>query len=539
MLTKVKNVLDITADTVADLANVQHKTGSIQLLGFHTKGDGGGGVFFWDATKDKSEHNGGTVIDPDKAGLVANWATTQALYFTPAVIGQGCWVREYSGAVNVKWFGNSVIGLEKAFDTNLVKTDAVFLLDSPIDLTNTKAKSIVGDSYWDSLVETDVAPNTNIICTESEIFVDPTVYGVNVQDLKFKGKDSGNGVLFKLEQAVYSNYSDLFIQNYQTGFDFTNCWGARLNNVQVWDCSDYGIKFNDANNNGIGILNSHVNNCDVGIDFQGYQLKVGSTIVEKCNKGLVLNRQALGVTFDGCYFENNNTNVYITKNQRVNLLNTLFKFNNNQTVCNIDLSTGNGRPFVTIENCNIVDNAQNSVGTIFDFTNVGVGNDVPTIIYKNNYVRTLYEGSSIRFATQDGVEITPNPKYFLECDVPLLTIDQEDLVSGQDITVVEPLRFFAEKNGKMRITGLVTINSSFNSGSYSVATITLPSAFKAKTNSQFILQGVASSAVEYDLFLNVRTDATLRFSSKNTTSSLNGNTIEIDVTYSREFHPNL
>jgi hypothetical protein len=104
-LVKVKNVLDITADTVADLANVQHKTGSIQLLGFHTKGDGGGGVFYWDATKDKSEHNGGTVIDPDKAGLVANWASTQALYFTPDVTGQGCWVREYSGAVNVKWFG--------------------------------------------------------------------------------------------------------------------------------------------------------------------------------------------------------------------------------------------------------------------------------------------------------------------------------------------------------------------------------------------------------------------------------------------------
>jgi hypothetical protein len=125
MLTKVKNVLDITADTVADLASTEHKTGSIQLLGFHTKGDGGGGVFYWDATKAKSEHNGGTVIDPSIAGLVANWEYTQNLYFSPAVIGQGCWVREYSGAVDVKWFGakgdgvaDDTAGIQVAFNSN-------------------------------------------------------------------------------------------------------------------------------------------------------------------------------------------------------------------------------------------------------------------------------------------------------------------------------------------------------------------------------------------------------------------------------------
>jgi hypothetical protein len=95
----------LTVDTVANLASAEHRTGSLQLLGFHTKGDGGGGVFYWDATKDKSEHNGGTIIDPDKAGLVTNWASTQALYFLPEVTGTGCWVREFSGAVNVKWFG--------------------------------------------------------------------------------------------------------------------------------------------------------------------------------------------------------------------------------------------------------------------------------------------------------------------------------------------------------------------------------------------------------------------------------------------------
>jgi parallel beta-helix repeat protein len=100
----------------------------LQLLGFHTKGDGGGGVFYWDATKDKSEHNGGTVIDPDKAGLVANWASTQALYFTPEVTGQGCWVREFSGAVNVKWFGAKGDGVSDAAKSTQATINFVNLL---------------------------------------------------------------------------------------------------------------------------------------------------------------------------------------------------------------------------------------------------------------------------------------------------------------------------------------------------------------------------------------------------------------------------
>jgi hypothetical protein len=128
MLTKVKNVLDITADTVADLASTEHKTGSIQLLGFHTKGDGGGGVFYWDATKDKSEHNGGTVIDPSIAGLVANWEYTQNLYFSPAVIGQGCWVREYSGAICFKWFGAKDDGVTD--DTNAIQAATNYVSSS-------------------------------------------------------------------------------------------------------------------------------------------------------------------------------------------------------------------------------------------------------------------------------------------------------------------------------------------------------------------------------------------------------------------------
>jgi hypothetical protein len=175
-LVKVKNVLDITADTVADLANVQHKTGNIQLLGFHTKGDGGGGVFYWDATKDKSEHNGGTVIDPDKAGLVANWASTQALYFTPEVTGQGCWVREYSGAVNVKWFGakgdyNGVSGTD---NTNSIQNAINLKVGVTFDTGYYYVENALTISNFNSS-NTYLDTVTTIKGNESKIIVNPSI----------------------------------------------------------------------------------------------------------------------------------------------------------------------------------------------------------------------------------------------------------------------------------------------------------------------------------------------------------------------------
>jgi hypothetical protein len=97
-------VLASSVATIADLATASKGT-AIQVLGFHTKGDGGGGVFFYDADASKTLHNGGTVIDPDKVSLVTNWDANQTAYFTAATTGVGVWKREYTGAVNVKWFG--------------------------------------------------------------------------------------------------------------------------------------------------------------------------------------------------------------------------------------------------------------------------------------------------------------------------------------------------------------------------------------------------------------------------------------------------
>jgi hypothetical protein len=81
---------------------------TVELLGYYSKGDGGGGTFYWDSTSIEDD-NGGTIIEA--TGVV-----------------DGRWIRNYSGAVNVKLFG--AIGDGVADDTTAVQA----ALDSGYDV---------------------------------------------------------------------------------------------------------------------------------------------------------------------------------------------------------------------------------------------------------------------------------------------------------------------------------------------------------------------------------------------------------------------
>jgi hypothetical protein len=73
--------------TIADLkAMAPDAAAVVYVAGYHSAGDGGGGVFIWDAGSTASD-NRGTVIVPDS---------------NPAI---GRWKRSFSGAPHVRWFG--------------------------------------------------------------------------------------------------------------------------------------------------------------------------------------------------------------------------------------------------------------------------------------------------------------------------------------------------------------------------------------------------------------------------------------------------
>ena len=92
-------------DTIAALRAIDTNTiadpSAAFLDGFASANDGGGGVFVWRATSAQND-NGGTVVQPDS--------------IAPGNTGR--WVRHYSGAINVRWFG---AGLGGADDSPLIQ----------------------------------------------------------------------------------------------------------------------------------------------------------------------------------------------------------------------------------------------------------------------------------------------------------------------------------------------------------------------------------------------------------------------------------
>jgi len=126
----------VVVDSIANMKNLNTEieaNATVELLGYHSKGDGGGGTFYWDSASTEDD-NGGTIIEA--TGVV-----------------DGRWIRNYSGAVNVKWFGavgDGVVDDSAAFQNalntaSLVKVpQGVYKLNSTITLG--QCNRLVGES---------------------------------------------------------------------------------------------------------------------------------------------------------------------------------------------------------------------------------------------------------------------------------------------------------------------------------------------------------------------------------------------------------
>lgn len=213
---------------------------NVNILGYTTANDGGGGLFNYDATINKATANAGTIIDP---------SVSLALQGTG--VGLGCWVRQYSGAVNVKWFGTDGINDSVAFQAalsvgNCYVPDGSYIFTTAVVVPS--GRRLSGNPYKNM-----AGAGAVIMHSIEEAFVtDQTISnfsGITIQNIKIRG-----GVATKY--AIKSHYPYTFIDSVHIETD--GGAGRYLGN---------GIKLhNDGALSGMGCWDSSVTNCKIVCD---------------------------------------------------------------------------------------------------------------------------------------------------------------------------------------------------------------------------------------------------------------------------------
>lgn len=269
--------LDTISDLLAPNSELIAQGVSVSVSGYSTKNDGGGGLFNWDATADKATANAGTIIDPDKSLALQGTGT-----------GSGCWVRQYSGAVNVKWFGADKTGLlasneniQNALDyaSTVVKNTQVtsvdittaavyipsgsYLLEAAINVPS--GVELVGDGMANTtlLVATDI----NAIQINSSFDVATSTgdyfYGTKIKDIAIIHTSTGSTKSGILGRGLIRSCSTegVMIDNFKVGLNFSHCWTHIVDGCQIQPDQTPG-----SNSIGIyweGATNAKIKNCRI------------------------------------------------------------------------------------------------------------------------------------------------------------------------------------------------------------------------------------------------------------------------------------
>lgn len=236
---KVNTISDVIGDTPSWYETSFSATPKRDVLGYYEVGDGGGGTFYWDDNEDKANHNGGTIINPDHNSTIgsANWYS--ATGDSTDTTGSGCWVLNFSGYINLKWFGAKGDGsnddynaIQSAFDyLNTLLSGKLLMPDSQYNVStkitfpsNSGSYSIFGDGVLvftgssGSLLEFPVGN-----------------YDVKVSDVTIDANNgSSDDIIRRLggDRLTFKNVS--FINSYSTHF--------RINNTHSEKCT---IKFDN------------------------------------------------------------------------------------------------------------------------------------------------------------------------------------------------------------------------------------------------------------------------------------------------------
>jgi len=246
--------LTSSVDTIGDLIGLDEATTTeeLEVYGYHEKGDNSGGLFIWDSTASKADANGGTIVDPTVS--LANQGTG---------VGTGCWIRQYSGAVNVKWFGAK--GDELNDDTASIQKTLDSNPEEYITSDKYKTYRITDTLHITSGVLLDLNMAT-ISLDDSSGIKDALKIGDGITQL--------GGVIIR---SVILSRVQIATAGYAINTDFTGV--CEISNCRIYGNNKFynGIKILRGTIN--SILNNYIDNCiNYGIYLEGTGLGGNKTI---------------------------------------------------------------------------------------------------------------------------------------------------------------------------------------------------------------------------------------------------------------------
>jgi hypothetical protein len=268
------SVTGLTTATIQTLLSVDPTVSStVFVKDYHSDVEGGGGgTFYWDATGDKTKHNGGTIIDPDVV-FPSDWTNqTQLTTWFTAGTGTGCWVRQYDGAVNIEWFGakgdglsddtaviNKTVNVVGSFSGGTVYIpDGQYSISSSIMVNNPDVR-LVGASRG----ATVLLPDVDISCIVFD-FGGTAKGGWGVENLSIRYSDDGtSGAAIRSLSGLSGTIREVYIERCYDGIELGNCQATHIEHVELWYNVNYGIFLND-NLNDVYLTEIFINGSQFG-----------------------------------------------------------------------------------------------------------------------------------------------------------------------------------------------------------------------------------------------------------------------------------
>lgn len=213
---------------------------TVEVLGYTTEGDGGGGTFYWDAASTATA-NSGTIFAADAGGT-------------------GRWIRVYSGHVNVRWFGavadgatNDASAVQAAIDA-LTLGGAIFF-PSGVYYLNT-AITLGGNITF--LGENGSVLNAGTSLTTA-MAAGTSLSNVAVKSLKFEGPGtagtSGTERLLELNGCTNVQIDGCAFQTSRViAVVLDACVRVRVSSSEFLDNYHYGMEIRDVSED-VAIIN--------------------------------------------------------------------------------------------------------------------------------------------------------------------------------------------------------------------------------------------------------------------------------------------